>query len=216
MSTAAPEIDSLGSLEERIRRIVDLVATLRAERETALAERDSAIAERDTAVEDCRIAEQECASPLLDAVRDTHLRWPKPAPAQGTRGLARRAQTGSHAHRKAAGADGSAERVVTPMEPDRKTVRVTIYNQSYTLTASASLDEVESLAHSVDTLMTARARHNVDGNRADRGACFPASGGSLALDRTRARRFQVESRFKIPPVFPFAGSGVERPRLRRK
>ncbi len=59
MSTAAPEIDSLGSLEERIRRIVDLVAALRAEREAVLAERDSAIAERDAAVEKREIAEQE-------------------------------------------------------------------------------------------------------------------------------------------------------------
>ncbi len=35
---------------------------------------------------------------------------------------------------------------------ERKTVRVTIFNQTYTL-AAASADEVESLAHSVDDLM---------------------------------------------------------------
>jgi cell division protein ZapA len=53
------------------------------------------------------------------------------------------------------------------MEPDRKTVRVTIYNQSYTLTVTGEPDEVESLAHSVDTLMTEIAQRagNVDGNR---------------------------------------------------
>jgi cell division protein ZapA len=53
------------------------------------------------------------------------------------------------------------------MESDRKTVRVTIYNQSYTLTVTGEPDEVESLAHSVDNLMTEIAQRagNVDGNR---------------------------------------------------
>lgn len=53
------------------------------------------------------------------------------------------------------------------MESDRKTVRVTIYNQSYTLTVTGEPDEVESLAHSVDALMTEIAQRagNVDGNR---------------------------------------------------
>jgi len=40
------------------------------------------------------------------------------------------------------------------MDPaaERKTVRVTIFNQTYTL-AAASGDELESLAHSIDDLM---------------------------------------------------------------
>ena len=40
------------------------------------------------------------------------------------------------------------------MDPaaERKTVRVTIFNQTYTL-AAASAEELESLAHSVDDLM---------------------------------------------------------------
>jgi FtsZ-binding cell division protein ZapB len=42
MSSAAPDQDSLFDLEERIRRTVELVATLRAERDAALAERDQA------------------------------------------------------------------------------------------------------------------------------------------------------------------------------
>ena len=37
----APEEDTLASLEERIRRTVELVTTLRAERDAALAEADS-------------------------------------------------------------------------------------------------------------------------------------------------------------------------------
>jgi FtsZ-binding cell division protein ZapB len=49
MSSAAPEQDSLFDLEERIRRTVDLVTTLRAERDQALADREAAIAERDQA-----------------------------------------------------------------------------------------------------------------------------------------------------------------------
>ena len=42
MSSPAPEQDSLFDLEERIRRTVDLVTSLRAERDAALAERDQA------------------------------------------------------------------------------------------------------------------------------------------------------------------------------
>jgi uncharacterized coiled-coil DUF342 family protein len=41
--------DSLASLEERIRRTVELVKTLRAERDAAFAERDQAFVERDAA-----------------------------------------------------------------------------------------------------------------------------------------------------------------------
>jgi cell division protein ZapA len=53
------------------------------------------------------------------------------------------------------------------MEPARKTVRVTIFNQSYSLTVTGDPAEVESLAQSVDTLMTEIAQRagNVDGNR---------------------------------------------------
>lgn len=42
MSSPAPEQDSLFDLEERIRRTVELVNTLRAERDSAFAERDQA------------------------------------------------------------------------------------------------------------------------------------------------------------------------------
>lgn len=52
------------------------------------------------------------------------------------------------------------------METDRKSVRVTIYNQTYTLAVTGDPGEVESLAQSVDTLMSEIARGgNVDGNR---------------------------------------------------
>jgi len=42
MATPMPEQDSLASLEERIRRTVDVVNALRAERDAAVAERDAA------------------------------------------------------------------------------------------------------------------------------------------------------------------------------
>ena len=41
----------------------------------------------------------------------------------------------------------------------RKTIRVNIFNQSYTLLAGSDPAEVESIAHSVDELMTDLARH---------------------------------------------------------
>jgi chromosome segregation ATPase len=43
------ETDSLAGLEERILRTVELVQTLKAQRDKAYAERDAAFAERDTA-----------------------------------------------------------------------------------------------------------------------------------------------------------------------
>jgi FtsZ-binding cell division protein ZapB len=42
MATPVPEADSLASLEERIRRTVELVTSLRAERDAAISERDAA------------------------------------------------------------------------------------------------------------------------------------------------------------------------------
>ena len=47
MSTAQQELDSLDSLEERITRAVDLVASLRAEKAEAIAERDAVRQELD-------------------------------------------------------------------------------------------------------------------------------------------------------------------------
>jgi cell division protein ZapA len=57
---------------------------------------------------------------------------------------------------------------------ERKTVRVTIYNQAYTLAADEDAADVEALAHSVDELMTQIAHRagNVDGNRVAVLACL--------------------------------------------
>jgi cell division protein ZapA len=43
--------------------------------------------------------------------------------------------------------------------PERKSVRVTIFNQPYTLAVKDDAGEVEALAHSVDDLMTEIAQH---------------------------------------------------------
>ena len=60
------------------------------------------------------------------------------------------------------------------MEPERKTIRVTILNQTYTLAAAGEPGEVEALAHSVDELMTGIAQRagNVDSNRIAVLACL--------------------------------------------
>jgi cell division protein ZapA len=57
---------------------------------------------------------------------------------------------------------------------ERRTVRVTIYNQPYTLAVSGESNEVEELAHSVDQLMTdiAQRAGNVDGSSVAVLACL--------------------------------------------
>jgi len=51
--------------------------------------------------------------------------------------------------------------------PERKTVRVTIFNQTYSLVATDEPGEVEALAQTVDELLTdiARRAGKVDANR---------------------------------------------------
>jgi cell division protein ZapA len=59
--------------------------------------------------------------------------------------------------------------------PDRKTVRVTIFHQTYSLSASSGESgDVESLAQSVDDLMVSIATRagNVDSNRVAVLACL--------------------------------------------
>jgi cell division protein ZapA len=58
--------------------------------------------------------------------------------------------------------------------PERKSVRVTIFNQTYTLAATEDAGEIEALAHTIDVLMTEIAQRagNVDGNRVAVLACL--------------------------------------------
>lgn len=57
---------------------------------------------------------------------------------------------------------------------EKKSVRVTIYNQPYTLAVSGEPGEVEQLAQSVDNLMTGIAQRagNVDGMKVAVLACL--------------------------------------------
>jgi cell division protein ZapA len=57
---------------------------------------------------------------------------------------------------------------------ERKTVRVTIFNQTYSLAATGEPGEVEALAQSVDELMTSIAQRagNMDAQRISVLACL--------------------------------------------
>src|SRR5579863_3969103 len=69
--------------------------------------------------------------------------------------------------------------------PDRKTVRVTIYNQPYTLAVADDVGEVEALARSVDELMTdiAQRAGNVDGTRVAVLACLHLADRLRGIER---------------------------------
>jgi cell division protein ZapA len=73
------------------------------------------------------------------------------------------------------------------MEPaaGRKTVRVTIFNQTYTLLATEEAGEVEALAQSVDELMTEIAQRagNIDANRIAVLACMHMADRLRAMER---------------------------------
>jgi len=79
----------------------------------------------------------------------------------------------------------------------RKSVKVTIYNQPYTLGVSGEPGEVEALAQSVDTLMTSIAQRagNVDGMKVAVLACLQladrAKGMEQELNELKA---QVDSK----------------------
>jgi cell division protein ZapA (FtsZ GTPase activity inhibitor) len=81
---------------------------------------------------------------------------------------------------------------------DRKTVRVNIYNQPYTLVASGDPAEVEDAARKVDTLMHEYARAlNVDTARAAVLACLDLAANVQTLERQVAemkRRFDSKTR----------------------
>ncbi len=89
------------------------------------------------------------------------------------------------------------------MDPGRKTVRVTIFNQSYTLVATEEDGEVEALAHSVDELMTdiAQRAGNVDANRIAVLACLHMADKLRAIERElsdlKARVDQKSRQFSV-------------------
>lgn len=68
---------------------------------------------------------------------------------------------------------------------ERKTVRVTIFNQPYTLAVSGESGEVEALAHSIDQLMNEIAHQagNVDGSSIAVLACLHLADRLRALEQ---------------------------------
>lgn len=70
----------------------------------------------------------------------------------------------------------------------RKTVRVTIFNQTYSLVATDEPGEVEALAHSVDELMTEIAQRagNADSNRIAVLACLHLADRLRSIERELA------------------------------
>jgi cell division protein ZapA len=72
---------------------------------------------------------------------------------------------------------------------ERKTVRVTIFNQTYSLGATSEPGEVEELAHSVDELMTGIAQRagNMDAQRIAVLACLHLA------DRLRTMEVELSS-----------------------
>jgi cell division protein ZapA len=70
-------------------------------------------------------------------------------------------------------------------ESDRKTVRVTIFNQTYSLGATSEPGEVEALAQSVDELMTGIAQRagNMDAQRIAVLACLHMADTLRTMER---------------------------------
>jgi cell division protein ZapA len=68
---------------------------------------------------------------------------------------------------------------------ERKTVRVTIFNQTYSLVATEEEGEIEALAHSIDELMTSIATRagNVDANRVAVLACLHMADRLRSMER---------------------------------
>mgnify|MGYP003332346707 CR=1 FL=1 len=74
------------------------------------------------------------------------------------------------------------------MEAERKTVRVSIFNQTYSLAATEEPGEVESLAQSVDEIMTSVAQRagNIDAQRIAVLACLHMADKLSAMERELA------------------------------
>lgn len=72
-------------------------------------------------------------------------------------------------------------------DPPKHTVRVTIFNQTYTVAASGDVRETEQLAHEIDELMSTIARRagNLDATRTAVLACLHLA------DRLRAAEHEL-------------------------
>jgi cell division protein ZapA len=74
------------------------------------------------------------------------------------------------------------------MDSERKPVRVTIFNQTFSLAAAGEPGEIESLALSVDELMTSIAQRagNMDSNRIAVLACLHLADQLRSMERDLA------------------------------
>jgi cell division protein ZapA len=72
---------------------------------------------------------------------------------------------------------------------ERKTVKVTIFNQTYSLAATDEAGEVETLAHTVDELMTGIAMKagNLDNSRIAVLACLHMADRMRVMERELAQ-----------------------------
>ena len=90
--------------------------------------------------------------------------------------------------------------------PNTEGVRVTIFNQTYSLVASEEPGRIELLAQKVDDLMSKIAAHgaNVDATRAAVLACLHMA-DELDIARAAANGSEAKSRTQGPRVQPSAG-----------
>ena len=74
------------------------------------------------------------------------------------------------------------------MDTGSKTVRVTIFHQQYTVSASGDATEIESLAQEVDELMTSIAQRagNIDASRVAVLACLHLADRLRGIERELA------------------------------
>jgi len=83
--------------------------------------------------------------------------------------------------------------------PDKKQVRVTIFNQTYSLRTAGDESETQELAHSIDELMLSIAKRsgNIDASRIGVLACLHLADRLRSLEKdleTLQRRIDQKSR----------------------
>ncbi|MEJ7608662.1 MAG: cell division protein ZapA, partial [Bryobacteraceae bacterium] len=105
-------------------------------------------------------------------------------------------QVGAHPHREAARANRSTLQLGRSMAGEKKSVRLSIYNQSFTLLVSGDPSEMEAAAHEVDALMNTIARSgNMDATRVATLACLHLQDQLRGLEaELDGLRSSVESR----------------------
>ena len=79
--------------------------------------------------------------------------------------------------------------------PEKRSVRVNIFNQTYTLNSTGDPSEIEQLAHSVDDLMRSIASRagNVDSTRAAVLTCLHLADKLRTLERENEEQKRIVS-----------------------